>query len=155
LVVHPQLTQVLKHTLLNQEQVNHPEKMNVKWPAGALSGYKPFGYENGLHAIAPGVVLIASPGHTPGSQMVFVERADGAEFLFIGDVSWQMRNIEQVRERPRFVTMAMGENRDQVWALLAGLHEVMHEARLHIVPGHDGVAIDELIHSKLLVPGFK
>ena len=32
-------------------------------------------------------------GYTPGSQMVYVKRADGREILFLGDVAWQMSNI--------------------------------------------------------------
>jgi glyoxylase-like metal-dependent hydrolase (beta-lactamase superfamily II) len=55
--------------------------------------------------IVPRVVLIKAPGHTPGSQMVYVKRADGQEILFLGDVAWQMRNIEEVRERARLVTI--------------------------------------------------
>jgi glyoxylase-like metal-dependent hydrolase (beta-lactamase superfamily II) len=106
-------------------------------------------------AVAPGVVLIKAPGHTPGSQMVYVRRADGVEFLFVGDVAWQMRNIEAAREKARLVKWLAGEDRDKVREELAGLNR-LHAAEpgLHMMPGHDAAVIDAFVKRGLLVRGF-
>ncbi len=49
-------------------------------PAATIAGTQP-------QAVAPGVVVIPAPSHTPGSQMIFVRLADGREFLFAGDIA--------------------------------------------------------------------
>jgi glyoxylase-like metal-dependent hydrolase (beta-lactamase superfamily II)/Tfp pilus assembly protein PilF len=140
LTAHPDLSRVLKATRLTREQVDHPERMlPAAWPAGALEGYQPLQYDRYM-AIAPGVVLIKSPGHSPGSQVVFVQKADGVEVLFLGDVAWQIQNVEHVRERPRMVTQFfLKEDRAAVFSELAELNRLSKaEPRVRLVPGHDG-----------------
>jgi glyoxylase-like metal-dependent hydrolase (beta-lactamase superfamily II) len=157
LSAHPHLADVLKVTRLTQEQVDNPTYMTTaKLPAGALKGYRPLVYDR-YAAIAPGVVLIKSPGHTPGSQMVYVQRADGTEYLFLGDVAWTLRNVELVRERARLITQFMiREDRDAVMLELAELHRI-HEAEphLHMIPGHDVRVLTASLKDGLLIAGFK
>ncbi len=50
--------------------------------------------------VAPGIVLIKSPGHTPGHQMIYTRLAGGREFLFIGDIGWSLDNITELTLRP-------------------------------------------------------
>ena len=157
LSAHPHLAQVLKATRLTKEQVDNPAYMTTaKLPDGALKGYSPLVYDR-YTALAPGVVLIKAPGHTPGSQMVYVQRADGTEYLFLGDVAWTLRNVEVVRERARLVTEFMiREDRDAVMLELAELHRI-HEAepKLHMIPGHDIRVLAASLKSGLLIAGFK
>jgi glyoxylase-like metal-dependent hydrolase (beta-lactamase superfamily II) len=156
LTTHPNLAAVLTAAKLTREQMANPAAMlPAKFPDHALDGYVPLEYRK-YEAVAPGMVLIKSPGHTPGSQMVYVQTADGAEFLFIGDVAWHFRNIELQRERPRFATQIMiKEDRAAVFGQLGALHR-LHEAepRINIVPGHDGVAVERLIEARLMRPRF-
>jgi glyoxylase-like metal-dependent hydrolase (beta-lactamase superfamily II) len=156
IAAHPQLAQLRPALRLTAEQLANPKGMEpVKLPAGPLAGYEPLRYD-ALLAIAPGVVLIKSPGHTPGSQMVYVKRADGRELLLLGDVSWRRRNIDQVRERPLFITLLIGEDRGQVTAQLAALNELSHrEPGLALVPGHDGPAVEALAAAGALEKGFQ
>lgn len=146
LVAHPQLAGVLAHTRLTKEQVDHPEKMfGLKFPDGALAGYTPLTYDR-YQVLAPGVVLIKAPGHTPGSQLVFVQLANGKEYLFLGDVAWRWENVERVRTRARFVSWYfLGEDRDAVLNELAAFKQ-LHEAEpnLIMVPGHDVKHMNEL-----------
>lgn len=147
LAAHPQLPALLPALRLNRDQAARPDLMlPAKFPAHALDGYKPIDYDKYL-AIAPGVVLVKAPGHTPGSQLVYVATADGKEFLLIGDVAWHFRNIDLQRERARLVTWLMlREDRTAVFdelAALAQLHRA--EPRIHIVPGHDATVVDPLI----------
>jgi len=161
LLAQPNLKALLAVTRLTREQVAELDA-NLKadpfaalhLPRNIFDGYRPLDYVR-YDAVAPGVVLIKAPGHTPGSQMVYVRRADGVEFLFVGDVAWQMENIESGREKARVVTWVAGEDRDKVREELAGLHQ-LHAADpgLHMMPGHDAAAIDSLVKSGLLVKGF-
>jgi glyoxylase-like metal-dependent hydrolase (beta-lactamase superfamily II) len=155
LTTHSNLAAVLAATKLTREQIANPTAMlPAKFPDHALDGYVPLEYRK-YDAVAPGMVLIKSPGHTPGSQMVYVQTADGTEFLFIGDVAWHFRNIEVQRERPRFATHTIKEDRAAVFGQLGALHR-LHEAepRINIVPGHDGVAVGRLIDAHLMRPRF-
>lgn len=88
--------------------------------------------------------------------MVFVQLADGVEYLFIGDVAWHARNIELRRERARFVTWLMlKEDRNAVFGQLATLHELQQrEPQILIVPGHDEDVIARLVKSGALSQGF-
>jgi glyoxylase-like metal-dependent hydrolase (beta-lactamase superfamily II) len=157
IAAHPNLKLLLPNILLTKEQLAHPSRM---WPAtlpeGVFDDYEPLVYEQYL-AIAPGLVLIKSPGHTPGSQMVFVRLADGREILLLGDVVWKMRNIELQRERPRWVTaLLVREDRDAVFGQIKALGELaQREPGLRIVPGHDGSVVDALTAAGYLQKGFK
>ena len=111
IVTHPNLAALMPHLKLTKEQLSVPKKMDpLVFPKEALTGYVPIEYET-AKAIAPGVVLIKAPGHTPGSQIVYVKRADGTEYLFLGDVAWHWRNVEEVRTRARLVTMILEDAR--------------------------------------------
>lgn len=156
LAVHPHLSALLPALKLTDEQLNNPKGMApAELPAAVMKGYKPIHYDN-MMALAPGVVLIKSPGHTPGSQMVYVQRADGRELILMGDVSWHMRNIDLVRERPLFMTLIVGENRDQVLGEFKALHDLQQaEPKLKLVPGHDGVVVKALTAEGLVTQGFK
>jgi glyoxylase-like metal-dependent hydrolase (beta-lactamase superfamily II) len=109
-----------------------------------------------MTAIAPGMVLIAAPGHTPGSQMVYVKLADGRELLFLGDVTWHQRNIDVKRERPRWVTaLLIQEDRAKVSGQINALSELStQEPELRIVPGHDGEVMDALTAAGYFDKGF-
>jgi glyoxylase-like metal-dependent hydrolase (beta-lactamase superfamily II) len=156
LTTHTDLANVLPKARLTSAQLSDPQRsLPAKFPSGALDGYQPLEYQQ-YEAIAPGVVLIKAAGHTPGSQMVYVQTANGAELLLIGDVAWHFRNIELQRERARLVTMVfLKEDRTAVFGQLAALKR-LHDAHpnVHIVPGHDGPVIDALVAAGVLQRGF-
>ena len=156
LTAHAGLASVLPKTRLTQEQLAHPDRsLPAKFPDHALDGYQPLVYEQ-YHALAPGVVLIKAPGHTPGSQIVYVQTASGTELLFIGDVAWHFRNIELQRERARLMTMLfLKEDRTAVFGELVALKH-LHESQpaVRIVPGHDGPVIDALVADGVLKRRF-
>ncbi len=157
LAQHPSLASLLPALRLTDTQLAHPERMKpAQLPAAVFAGYQPLHYDKAV-AVAPGVVLVAAPGHTPGSQMVYVQRADGRELLFLGDVSWQQRNIETQRERPRWVTdWLIDEDRNAVFGELKALHELARrEPALHIVPGHDGAVVAAPTAAGVLKSGFQ
>lgn len=138
---HPEF---LKLARITREQVKNTEHMlPARFPENALTGYQPLVYDR-YYAAAPGIVLIKAPGHALGSQMIFVQRQDGVEFLFLGDVAWILRNVELVRERPRYIANTLAEDRAAVMRQLAALHALAAaEPKLILVPGHDAGVIAE------------
>jgi glyoxylase-like metal-dependent hydrolase (beta-lactamase superfamily II) len=157
LVAHPDLAAVLGNTRLTQEQVDHPEKMfGLSFPDGALANYRALAYDR-YHALAPGIVLIKSPGHTPGSQMVFVKTAGGREYLFLGDVAWRFESVERLAARARLVSMFfLSEDRDAVLLQLAELKRLRDSnPDLVMVAGHDIDQMSRLLKSGAIAEGFK
>jgi glyoxylase-like metal-dependent hydrolase (beta-lactamase superfamily II) len=90
-------------------------------------------------ALAPGVVLVEAPGHTPGSQLVYVRTGDGGELLFVGDVAWHTDQLVRLHYRPRLVTdYFLGEDRAAVLAQFRALHDMMQaHPEVRVVVSHD------------------
>ena len=161
LLAQPNLRDLMGKVRLTQVQVTELKKAIREAPISRLNvsptvfdGYQGIDDEP-YQTIAPGVVLIKAPGHTPGSQMVYVKRADGQEILFLGDVAWQMCNIEQVRERARLVTWLIGEDREAVMSEFVELHRLhIAEPNLNIMPGHDSAELTRFLKAGLLTKGF-
>ena len=157
LVSDPDLARILPNVRLISEQLSDPSKMgDAHFPSGALTGYQPLNYDR-LYALAPGVVLIKSPGHTTGSQMVYVRTQDDREVLIIGDVAWHSLNIEKIRPRPRLTSnLMLQEDRNAVALELAELNRIAAaEPKITLIPGHDAAVYQRLIKDGLLIDGFK
>jgi glyoxylase-like metal-dependent hydrolase (beta-lactamase superfamily II) len=155
LLAHPDAKELMQRTILNPEQARDTTgAAPITFPPGALEGYTPVAYQS-YRAIAPGIVLIRSPGHTPGSQIVYVQTGAGREYLFIGDIAWKRRNIDLVRERARLISLLLDERRPKVLDQLAELQRLAAaEPKLIIVPGHDGQEVAGLLASGALIQGF-
>ena len=156
LILSPHLAQILPKAILTPKQFtpsNHVE--SLQWPQGSHTGYKPVSYDR-LLAIAPGVVLIAAPGHTPGSQMVYVQRTDGREYIFMGDTASHADNVRLMRMRSHFVTDLKGsDDRHAVLLQLKTLHQLsLDQPQIALIPGHDAIATAEFEQRGLLVRGF-
>lgn len=130
---------LISRLLLTKEQLDNRDALtDADFPAELEGKMKPFFYGR-YHALAPGVVLIKAPGHTPGTQMILVRLADGKELLFLGDVAWRMEQIQELWYRPRLVTdFFIGEDRDAVLAQFRTLHDLAERApELQLVISHD------------------
>lgn len=131
-------SEALAQARLNPDQVEGNRWTELlPWPQGArpqpsLAGSDPV-------AVAPGVVVIPAPSHTPGSQMIFVRLADGREFLFAGDIATFAQNWRETRARSRLVgDWFAPEVRSEVFAWLRTIKAWKEQAPgLVIVPGHD------------------
>ncbi len=157
-VAHPDAVALLENQIiLTDLQLAHPENwMGVEYPAEALVDYEALSYD-GMVAIAPGVVLIEAAGHTAGSQIVYVRRADGQEYFFIGDVAWTYAGIDQVRTRPNLVSYGfLGEDRARTHAQVAELKELeAANPSLAIIVGHDEPRTGSQIASGILGGQFE
>jgi glyoxylase-like metal-dependent hydrolase (beta-lactamase superfamily II) len=87
--------------------------------------------------VAPGVVLIKSPGHTHGHQMVYVQLAGGQEFLFIGDIGWSLDNITELKLRPAATIARVKEDPQALMHQMTWIKQVMDADGLIVVPSHD------------------
>jgi glyoxylase-like metal-dependent hydrolase (beta-lactamase superfamily II) len=100
--------------------------------------------------VAPGVVLIKSPGHTPGHQMIYVRQSDGEEFLFIGDIGWSLDNITRLKTRPAATAARIKEDPRALMQQMTWIKKVMDEDGIVIVPSHDDVLLTKYVEDGLL-----
>jgi glyoxylase-like metal-dependent hydrolase (beta-lactamase superfamily II) len=142
--------------VLTREQLANTEQLErARFPKALADALTPIDYER-YFALAPGVVLVKAAGHTPGSQMVFVQLADGKEFLFLGDVAWHMDQIRLLWYRPRLVTdLFIGEDRDAVMAQFRTLHELAATGTVQLVASHDVDQRKALVDAGALGPHFE
>ena len=103
--------------------------------------------------MAPGVVLVKAPGHTPGSQLVYVQLADGRELILTGDTAWHRENVELVEGPPRLTSLLLKNDRAANACQLQALHDL--PAEVHVVPGHDARVVDALVSAGLLHAGLR
>ena len=153
---HPDPAAITPRLRLTAEQLANAGKFAAfSIPPRVLANAQPVNYGDYL-AVAPGVVLIKAPGHSPGSQIIYAALADGRELLFAGDIGWSLRNIEEVRNRPRLVSQFMlSEDRDAVFSQLVALNALhKSEPELVIVPGHDREYVEQLIANRTMLAGF-
>ena len=101
--------------------------------------------------VAPGIVLIKAAGHTPGHQMIFVRMADGAEYLFIGDIGWLIDNVTEQKLRPPETIERIGEDPDALMSQLRWLNGTVDEG-LILVPSHDDRLLTRYAREGLLGP---
>ena len=134
----PNLAAFADHLMLTREQRDDDKWMHAsKFPENVRASLHPLDYDH-YYPLAPGVVLIKAPGHTPGSQIVYVCLADNSEYLLIGDVAWAMEQVTTPKCRPRLAEMMLGENAAQVTSELRTLHDLAGaNPDLHIVVAHD------------------
>ena len=137
----PDFAQVSGKALITPEQLpSGAVARTLPWPTNAQ--VRPFRYAR-YAAIAPGVVLIRTPGHTPGSQMVFVRRGDGQEYLLAGDTATMTRSWTKLRARSRLVgDLMVHEDRPAIYAWLKAIRALKRaDPALIVVPGHEDEAL--------------
>jgi glyoxylase-like metal-dependent hydrolase (beta-lactamase superfamily II) len=147
----PFVDQLAPKTLLTRTQVdtliNSPQMPEIKLTPAMAARYNVVDYDKYM-PYGPGFALIKAPGHTPGSQMIYVVLDSGREYLFAGDTAWHMDGVRQMKGKDApWVT----EDKDQVMAQLRWLNELGRtEKNLVIVVSHDDEQHKELIEKKIL-----
>ena len=141
--------------LMTQEQIDFGVKEAMTGlRAESVKDLKPIAYD-ALYRVVPGVVLQRAPGHSPGSQLVYVKRADGKELLFVGDVVWNERSLDEGRMRPLLLSLFLGENRRQVIDQIGALQKLRKEhPEIQIVVAHDGDALARVVGTGSVKEGF-
>jgi glyoxylase-like metal-dependent hydrolase (beta-lactamase superfamily II) len=151
----PRLPDFADHLMLTREQRDDTKWMSAcKFPESVRASLHPLEFDH-YRPLGPGVVLIKAPGHTPGSQIVYVRLADNSEYLLIGDVAWDMEQVTTPKCRPRLVEIGMGENAQQVTEELRTLHDLAAaNPNLHIVVSHDAKQLGDYESAGQIGRGF-
>jgi len=112
--------------------------------------YKQYDFEGGPYLGFPrshdvygdgSVVIVPSPGHTPGSVVVFVTLPSGARHALLGDMVWQTEAIEIPAQRPWLVRRLLGENDEEVREGIVHINAISKKyPQIHFLPAHDARA---------------
>ncbi|MGE0044661.1 MAG: MBL fold metallo-hydrolase [Hyphomonadaceae bacterium] len=156
---HPNAAAIAPHLQLTAPQIAAlPRHAPAAGLDPALQNLAPFALDAPTR-IAPGIVAAPMPGHSPGSIVIYARTQGGREYLFIGDIVWAMRNIDNLRTRPRILQLLMfdpNEDREAVLAQVRALHDLRAaEPALVIVPAHDGAYLRGLVERGALAEGFE
>ena len=124
--------------------MNTPHRPHLKLTQEAIAKFIVLDYPQ-YYPVAPGIVLIRSPGHSPDSQMVFIKLQSGREVLHSVDSAWIMDNILQLKPKAapwvkEDVPAIMGQLR---W--LKRVHE--REPSVTILVTHDDALFDRVTAS--------
>ena len=152
----PFANQLARKTVLTHAQVQtletNPQMPEIKITPEIAARYLVVDYEK-YFPFAPGMALIKAPGHTPGSQMVYVVLESGREYLLIGDTAWHMDSVRQLKGKDApWIT----EDEDSIMAQLKWLNELAAtEKNLFVVASHDEEQHKELIEKRVLGNGLE
>src|ERR1041385_1262886 len=151
-VIHTPLAKELApKTILTRDQaktlLSNPQMPEIKLTLEMADRYNIVDYDKYL-PFAPGIVLIKAPGHTPGSQMVYVKLESGREYLFIGDSAWHMDGVRQIKGKD---APWVQEDEASLKAQLTWLNKLYNSERnLVIVASHDDEQRRDLIEKRIL-----
>jgi glyoxylase-like metal-dependent hydrolase (beta-lactamase superfamily II) len=121
--------------------VNKPHRPHLKLSVAEAQRFISFDYADYM-PIAPGVVLIKAPGHSPDMQMVFIRLASGQEILHSVDAAWNLANVRGVKGK---AAPWVKEDAAAVVSQLRWLKQVTEsEPDLALIITHDGELFDDL-----------
>jgi len=84
------------------------------------------------------VVLVPTPGHTPGSIAAFVNTPDGKRYVLVGDTAWQAEGVTLPAQKPTLSRMLVDADGPATWTMLQRLHATVRAVPgLVVVPAHD------------------
>ena len=151
----PYLSRIADRLLLTTEQARNRSAMRpVAFPPDVVRSLRLLDYEQ-YYPLAPGVVLVRAPGHTTGSQLVYIQLENGAELLLVGDVAWHRTHLEEPRGRPRISSWLMAEDHEAVASQLRTLHELSEKSSVRVVISHDREQLASHIAQGTLGSGFE
>lgn len=76
--------------------MNTPHRPHLKLTQAAIEKFIVLDYPR-YYPVAPGMVLIRSPGHSTDSQMVYIRLQSGREILHSVDAAWNLENVLLLR----------------------------------------------------------
>jgi len=147
----PYLNEILPKVVLIPEMV---DTLPDDWTDEMLAQVQMHPYEL-YEAVAPGVVMIKAPGHTPGGQMIYVKLQDGSELLLVGDVIWNRANIDRLKGRPLFASLILFEDWNMQRQQVRTLYDLALTEPVSLVISHDKDQLNRLVEMGLLHEGFE
>jgi glyoxylase-like metal-dependent hydrolase (beta-lactamase superfamily II) len=147
----PFVNELAPKTVLTRDQVQtlltNPQMPEIKLTPEMAGRYNVIDYDKYL-PFGPGIVLIKAPGHTPGSQMIYISLDSGREYLLIGDTAWHMDGVRDIegKDAPWIQEAEIPIMAQLGW--LNGLSKT--EKNLIIVASHDEEQRTDLIKRGIL-----
>ena len=108
---------------------------------------KPYlGFAKSLDFYGDGsIIIVAAPGHTPGSIIVFVTLPNGRRYALVGDLVWQREGISLREERAWLFHRSADSEPAQVRENILRMSALdLRFPELIIVPAHDARAYAEI-----------
>ena len=152
----PFFAELAPKTVLTRTQVKSlmedPQMPEIRLSPEMARHFIVIDYDN-YYPIAPGMALIKSPGHTPGSQMIYVALDSGKEFILAGDVAWHMDGVRTITGKD---APWVKEDEAAIADELKWLNQLTRtEKNLNVVLSHDEEQRLDLINRKILGDGFE
>lgn len=119
---------------------------SIRWKVYDLEE-RPYGtYPRSLDLFGDGrAVLVAMPGHTPGSVGLFLTVSSGKQYFFVGDTVWRLEAAKQVRPKFWVASRIVDHDRPGTMEGVRKLRDLMTaQPDLAIVPAHDAAVHDGL-----------
>jgi glyoxylase-like metal-dependent hydrolase (beta-lactamase superfamily II) len=144
-VTAPNFQELARKSMITDETanclMNTPHRPHLRLAQAQVDAFIRLDYPR-HYPVAPGVVLIKSPGHSVDSQMVFIRLQSGKEILHSVDSGWVLDNILQVKGKAapwvkEDVPAIMGQLR---W--LKRVHD--HEKNITILVTHDDALFERI-----------
>jgi glyoxylase-like metal-dependent hydrolase (beta-lactamase superfamily II) len=149
----PYLSEIRDRVMLTREQIDHTGPESGFTPE-ILASFTPLDYER-YYRVAPGLVLIKAAGHSPGSQMVYVQLQNGKEYMLLGDVIWNAQSIERLSGRPLLMSLMLQEDRSIIGQQIRKIHDLAQSEDIYWVISHDSEQIETYIQQGVIGDGFE
>jgi len=145
--------EIMEKLVLSRDQVDSPQVKNYplanQWNEETI---RVIDYDS-YHLISPGVVLIKTPGHSPGHQLIYIHLQNGESFLLVGDMVWVEDQLKNLISRPLFISYLIQEDVDRCNQQLRWLYDAVYQnppENLHLVISHDMENIQNLMDQGLI-----
>ena len=134
--------------------INNPQTPEIKLDEARSKEYMIVDIQSVL-PVAPGLVLIKAPGHTPGELMVYAKLQNGKEYIFTGDVTWTYKGVEENKSKPESEQKRLNENADNLKKQVAWLHDRLVKDKMVILVSHDDVMLPQFVAQGLVGGALK
>ena len=149
---------VPRKTILTRQQlnalINKPQMPEIELNQEKSKQYVVTDF-NTILPVAPGVVLIKAPGHTPGEIMIYTRLQNGQEYLFTGDVSWTYKGIADKKLKPKSERERVGEDGDQVEDQISWLNDLLNKEKVTMLVSHDDIMLPQYAAQGIIGNGLR
>lgn len=120
---------------------------NLRWRALPLQDQPYQGFARSFDVFGDGsVVMVALPGHTPGSVGMFLNLSPQKRFLFVGDAVWRVKELEDHSRKAWPARAIVDADAEQTLSTIDLIRQAQQLPGLSIVPAHDTEVHDKLAY---------
>lgn len=110
----------------------------IRWQALHFNNGPYRGFEASHDVFGDGsVVLVPTPGHTPGATSMFVNLSPTKRLLLVGDAIWRLTEAQQGSHKAWPAHLFADRQREQTDASIARISAAMAEPGTTVIPTHD------------------